>query len=149
VFAFCKHKETTMTNQHNSSTPPGTGRSSAANEPMNASTSARHHVSVTDALKRVGSLLQPPLFPLGAVVATPGAIDLLDRTGTNASHLLTRHQLGDWGVVCDDDAIENSRALHDGNRLLSAYDLGEQKERLWIITEHDRSVTTLLLPEEY
>lgn len=86
-------------------------------------------------------------FPLGLVVSTPGAIDLLDRSGTNASHLLTRHQSGDWGTVCATDAKLNDQAVIDGARVLSAYVLGS--ERLWIITEADRSVSTILLPSEY
>lgn len=90
-----------------------------------------------------------PLFTLGEIVATRGAVDLLDRLGVNASVYLKRHQCGDWGVVCAEDATENVRATTDGNRILSEYRLGGGRERLWIITEHDRSVTTLLLPEEY
>jgi hypothetical protein len=89
------------------------------------------------------------LFPLGHVVATSGAVDLLDRCGINANMLLARHECGDWGVVCAADAAANNQALLDGERLLSAYEVGQRKERLWIVTEHDRSVTTLLLPEEY
>ncbi|MEO7495875.1 MAG: hypothetical protein ABIV04_13120 [Massilia sp.] len=89
------------------------------------------------------------LFPIGNIVATPGALDLLDRAGVNANTLLNRHQLGDWGNLDSDDATENSLAVHAGNRLLSAYIIGSAAERIWIITEHDRSITTLLLPEEY
>jgi hypothetical protein len=103
----------------------------------------------TAVLVLMHKLIQPPLFPLGQIVATPGALDLLDRTGTNASELLARHQRGDWGVVCTSDASENNHAVMNGERVLSAYELGKQRERIWIITERDRSVTTLLLPEEY
>ncbi|PFH10919.1 hypothetical protein BCF11_3354 [Collimonas sp. PA-H2] len=91
----------------------------------------------------------PPLFTLGHVVATPDALDLLDRLGINASTLLVRHQQGDWGDICREDAATNTWAAQAGERLLSAYILGKPHERLWIITERDRSVTTLLLPEEY
>lgn len=87
-------------------------------------------------------------FPLGQVVATPGALDLLDRTATNALDLLIRHQHGDWGGVSPEDADTNVQAVEVGRRILSSYRLNEQ-ERLWIITESDRSVTTLLLPGEY
>lgn len=90
-----------------------------------------------------------PLFPLGRTVATPGALDLLDRTGTNAAELLRRHQCGDWGVLCLADARSNDLAVTNGMRLLSAYELGDRRERVWIITEADRRVTTLLLPDEY
>lgn len=88
------------------------------------------------------------LFPLGQIVATPGALDLLDRSETNATELLSRHQEGDWGCVPPVDAEANDEGLESGGRLLSSYMLNE-KEKLWIITEWDRSVTTLLLPDEY
>lgn len=88
------------------------------------------------------------LFTLGDVVATPGALDLLDRTETNAGDLLQRHQHGDWGSVPAEDAAENLSSLETGCRILSSYLLNDT-ERLWIITEADRSSTTLLLPEEY
>lgn len=90
-----------------------------------------------------------PLFPLDRTVATPGALDLLDRTGTDGTDLLNRHQCGDWGVVCPADAKSNDRAITDGTRILSAYELGARREQLWIITEADRRATTLLLPSEY
>lgn len=86
-------------------------------------------------------------FPLGQIVATPGALDLLDRHATNAMELLQRHQSGDWGCVPQEDAEENEQSVVYGNRILSSYQLGG--ERIWIITEADRSSTTLLLPEEY
>jgi hypothetical protein len=88
------------------------------------------------------------LFLLGQVVATPGALDLLDRTATNAHDLLIRHQQGDWGSVPFEDAEQNVAAIVSGSRILSSYTLNDT-ERLWIITEWDRSVTTLLLPDEY
>lgn len=90
---------------------------------------------------------KPPLFPLGTMVATPGALDLLDRHGINAASYLARHQSGDFGTICAGDTAENMAAIKFGSRILSAYDVG--RERLWIITEADRSVTTLLLPSEY
>lgn len=89
------------------------------------------------------------LFPAGHVIATRGALDLLDRAGANATILLRRHQCGDWGDVCTADAAENTRSIEYGGRLLSAYKLGAAREPVWIITEYDRSATTLLLPEEY
>lgn len=90
-----------------------------------------------------------PLFPLGSVVATVGALDLLDRAGTDASSLLRRHQHGDFGVVCTRDARLNEDAISNGARILSSYELGIRRERLWIVTEADRRSTTLLLPAEY
>lgn len=87
------------------------------------------------------------LFPLGLVVATPGTLDLLDRNGINATNYLVRHQCGDFGTLSPSDVAENLFAVDHGLRILSGYDIG--KERLWIITEADRSATTLLLPSEY
>lgn len=88
-----------------------------------------------------------PLFILGAVVATPGALDLLDRAGINANTYLELHRCGDFGTLSPHDIHENSFAVSHRLRILSAYDIG--RERLWLITEGDRSVTTLLLPSEY
>ncbi|MEW6344836.1 MAG: hypothetical protein RXR20_05005 [Paraburkholderia sp.] len=90
-----------------------------------------------------------PLFPLGQVVATPGAIDVLDRTGTNATTLLWRHQNGDFGSLCAADVRLNLEAIVVGLRILSCYEIGASRERVWIITERDRSVSTVLLPGEY
>ncbi len=86
-------------------------------------------------------------FPLGQIVATPGALELLDRGAVNASDLLQRHQRGDWGNVPPEDAEENEFSVASGCRILSSYLVG--KDRIWIITEADRSSTTLLLPDEY
>jgi len=92
-------------------------------------------------------------FELGQVVATPGASAL---DGELLSRCLMRHAAGDWGVCCAEDRAENDRSLVDGCRVLSAYPIDESKpseghgdNTLWIITEADRSSTTLLLPEEY
>lgn len=87
-------------------------------------------------------------FPLGRIVATPGALDALQKNEQQALELLSRHAGGDWGTVCAEDAQANDFAVRDGLRVLSAYCLHDGT-RLWIITECDRSVTTLLLPEEY
>ncbi len=86
-------------------------------------------------------------FPLGQIVATPGALNLLDRSAVNAAELIQRHQSGDWGNVPPEDAEENDHSVVNGFRILSSYPIGEG--RIWIITEADRSCTTLLLPEEY
>jgi hypothetical protein len=95
-----------------------------------------------------------PLFELGRVVATPGALE-----HTNPFQLriyLTRHMSGDWGCVCADDRAANDAAVVHGTRILSAYPIDPKKpckgygdNCLWIITEADRSATTFLLPEEY
>jgi hypothetical protein len=89
-----------------------------------------------------------PLFKLGQVVATPSAIDLLRSLALNPLIFLGRHAYGDWGNIDEQDRQSNREALKDGSRLLSSYQLN-RNERLWIITEADRSSTTLLLPQEY
>ena len=89
------------------------------------------------------------LFPLGRVMATPGALDLLDSTGTNGSDILQRHVTGDWSGLLPEDSEENKLAIAAGGRILSSYEIGRVGRRIWVITEADRSVTTLLLPEEY
>lgn len=88
-----------------------------------------------------------PRFELGQIVATPGALELIARSKADPLTLISRHVRGDWGNVHPEDAAANERALKEGTRLLSSYQVGGQK--LWIITEANRSVTTLLLPEEY
>ncbi len=85
---------------------------------------------------------------LGQVVATPGAIAALADAGLTGERFLFRHSCGDWGEVDEHDRAANDRALEEGTRVLSAYQLPSEV-KLWIITEWDRSVTTLLLPEEY
>lgn len=94
-----------------------------------------------------------PLFKLGAVVATPGAIAALEKAGQQPWEFLAQHVQGQWGVVDGEDAEANNQALKDGSRLLSAYIL-KTDEKLWIITEAEddhgnRAATTLLLPDEY
>ena len=86
-------------------------------------------------------------LPLGRVVATPGALKLLMESGGRPFDYLTRHAKGDWGDLCAFDRRQNEIALRDGYRVLSSYEV--PTGRVWIITEVDRSVTTILLPEEY
>lgn len=88
------------------------------------------------------------LFELGQTVATPGALDELEKAGMSALRLLGRHQSGDWGDMSEEDKQENEFSLKEGFRILSSYKL-ETGKKIWIITEADRSITTLLLPEEY
>ena len=85
-------------------------------------------------------------FPLGQIVITQGALAVL--TAKDAMLGLLRHSTADWGDVGPEDAQLNEAALSDGTRLLSAY-RSSDGTRFWIITEADRSVTTVLLPEEY
>jgi hypothetical protein len=87
-------------------------------------------------------------FRLGQTVATPGALEALGQAGQLLFHFLARHARGDWGELCPADKRANDRALREGDRLLSAYKTSTG-ERLWVITEADRSATTILLPSEY
>lgn len=87
-------------------------------------------------------------FDLGQVVATPRALNALAAVNTMPETLLRRHQRGDWGDVSAPDAKSNELALRQGSRLLSSYHLSSVV-KVWVITEADRSVTTLLLPSEY
>jgi hypothetical protein len=87
-------------------------------------------------------------FELGHVVMTPGANEALLSAQHVPPEFLLRHKHGDWGELCAEDRRENERALRQGSRLLSSYRT-RTDEKLWIITEWDRSVTTLLLPQEY
>jgi hypothetical protein len=88
------------------------------------------------------------VFELGQILATPGALAALQKTGQEPGDFLRRHVACDWGDLSDEDRKENDYSLEHGFRLLSSYrtDAGD---KLWIITELDRSATTLLLPEEY
>ena len=88
-----------------------------------------------------------PLFPLGQIVATPGVLDHLTRHSINVLPFIDRHVRGDWGNVDPEDAQENDFSVQNGFRVLSAYDIAG--ERVWIITEADRSVSTLLFSSEY
>jgi hypothetical protein len=86
------------------------------------------------------------VFRLGRIVATPNALATLREDDILTG--IQRHQAGDWGRLCDEDWHANHRALVEGTRVLSAYDAADGT-RFWIITEPDRSVTTILLPEDY
>jgi hypothetical protein len=87
-------------------------------------------------------------FSMGLVYATPGALDAIERADESSSMFLKRHAAGDWGDVCEHDRLENEFALDKQLRLFSVYYLGDGT-KIWIITEADRSVTTILLPSEY
>ena len=93
-------------------------------------------------------------FKLGQIVATPGALEALQRNNTDGGDYLQRHASGDWGIVCDEDDQLNDQAVQDGSRILSAYLLPDET-KLWIVTDAvsdgqgNRQATTLLLPEEY
>jgi hypothetical protein len=89
-----------------------------------------------------------PLFPLGQVVATPGALEALVTAGQDPQELLHRHQSGDWGDMVDEDKRENDFSVNRELRIFSAYTLSTGV-KLWLITEADRSASTFLLPSEY
>jgi hypothetical protein len=86
-------------------------------------------------------------LPLGRVLATPGALEALAEAGEEVLRYLARHATGDWGDLCAFDRLQNEEALRVGERVFSSYNT--QAEKVWVITEADRSTTTILLPEEY
>lgn len=88
------------------------------------------------------------LFPLRNVYLTVGAKEALEESNQQPSEFLQKHQTGDWGDICEDDRQENELSLKEGFRMLSSYKT-TQGEKLWLITEADRSSTTILLPSEY
>ena len=92
--------------------------------------------------------LRQPLFELGQVVGTPGALQALEDTEQHPVELLARHVTGDWGDLPEEDIEENEFSVEHGFRILSAYRL-PTGVRIWVITEADRSATTFLLPSEY
>jgi len=96
---------------------------------------------------QTGHTNEAAMFPLGRVVATPCALAQCENHNVSPLSLISRHQHGDWGDLVKDDKISNENALFSGGRLLSAYRVADEK--LYVITEWDRSVTTLLLAREY
>jgi hypothetical protein len=88
------------------------------------------------------------LFQLGQIVATPGALRVLEQAGQSPTEFLDRHASGDWGDLDDEDKRENEFSVRNGFRILSAYTT-RAGVKIWVITEADRSATTFLLPEEY
>src|SRR5450830_2157481 len=89
-----------------------------------------------------------PMFALGQVVATPGALDALIKLDIEPLEIIHRHVTGDWGDLCAEDRHQNLFAIRSGLRIFSSYKLSAST-KIWIITEADRSSTTLLLPDEY
>jgi hypothetical protein len=87
------------------------------------------------------------MFPLGQLTATPGVLAFCREHGINPLHVIARHVARDWSPMCPEDRRANERALEEGTRVFSAYSY--HGENLWVITEADRSVTTLLLSHEY
>ena len=88
-------------------------------------------------------------FKLGRTVATPAALRDLEAVGLTPADLLALHESGDWGSKLPaQDAAANDAAIDGSDRILSSYDIGDGR-KLWVITERDRSVTTILRPEDY
>lgn len=92
--------------------------------------------------------LATPRFALGRVVATPGALEALQEAGQLPQEFLSLHMRGIWGQLDEHDRQMNEDALHEGGRLFSAY-FTKKNVKLWVITEADHSVTTILMPSEY
>jgi len=99
-------------------------------------------------MKMNGKCRKTPLFALGQVVATPGALQAFEDAGQDPAEFLSRHITGDWGEIPPEDAAENELSVKQGFRILSAYTLNTDV-KVWLITEADRSATTILLPEDY
>lgn len=108
----------------------------------------RNHIYGAVLILRMMARFHRPLFELGRTLSTPGALNAMTAAGENAVPFLRRHQFGDWGEVGFQDWELNDQALAEGSRIFSVYRTG-LGERLWVITEADRSATTILLPEEY
>ncbi len=87
-------------------------------------------------------------FKIGRLVITPGALAAITDSDENPWHFVVRHMAGTWGEVDLEDKQLNDQAVEDGSRILSAYKTA-QGRKIWVITEADRSGTTILLPEEY
>ena len=87
------------------------------------------------------------LFKLGSIVATPGALQLCEQHKIDPLSLINRHAAGDWGDLCIEDVQANADAIATVGRVLSSYVI--HGEKLYVITEWDRSATTLLLANEY
>lgn len=88
-----------------------------------------------------------PRFPLGKTFATSGVTHWAERHGIDLARYLRRHHCGDWGDLDPEDRQANECALRDGTRIFSAYKISDRK--IYIVTEHDRSMTTIMLANEY
>jgi hypothetical protein len=103
-------------------------------------------------MQQLSSPLKPAPFrarlTLGRLFATPAALEALRDANVSVSDLLARHLNGDWGDLTEDDRRQNDLALETGLRVLSSYSISGNV-KVWVITEWDRSVTTVLLPDDY
>ena len=89
------------------------------------------------------------LFELGRVVATQDAVDAMKENNVNITELLIKHAGGDWAMLSDEDRLENEHSVKNGWRILSSYPINKSGDKVWIITEADRSSTCVLLPKDY
>jgi hypothetical protein len=101
---------------------------------------------MTDSPNVLSGGIPAALFPLGDLVVTQGARDEISEIETRIA--LDRHARGDWGLLDDEDRASNARALQEGSRLVSRHQ-SRDGTTFYVITEHDRSATTVLLPKEY
>jgi len=101
-----------------------------------------HHARLID------ELMRPGRFEIGDLALTPGAERAVRAGFHTPAEFLLRHRHGDWGDLCPEDQRANEDGLRHGVRLLSSYRT-RLDDKLWVITEWDRSATTILLPEEY
>jgi len=92
--------------------------------------------------------VRKPLFDLGQLVATLGALAALEKSGQSPMDFLSLHVTGDWGDIPEEDRKENQFSLEKGFRLMSSYKTTAQ-DVVWVITESSRSHTNVLLPDEY
>jgi hypothetical protein len=104
--------------------------------------------SPEDSEPMVAVIVIDPMFPLGQLVSTPGALAALEVTGQSPLEFVARHCGKDWGELDAEDTAANNYAVEHDERVLSAYSLYDQT-KIWIITEADRSSTCILLPSEY
>jgi hypothetical protein len=104
--------------------------------------------SVSNKPHKLETLMTTTKFSLGQIVATPGALEVFEKTGQSPTEFLSIHNTGNWGDLCDEDKQTNEQSLVDGGRIFSAYHLNDGT-KIWIITEADRSSTCVLLPSEY
>jgi len=136
-----------MTNDHFK--PPTNARQNAPNKLAQAKREETPTMQSKHLTKTPDTFVRERLFRLGCIVATPGALEYMNRNSIAPAELLYLHQTGDWGDLGADDKVENALSVSQGFRIFSCYRRGPMQEAIWVITEADRSVTTLLLPSEY
>ncbi len=110
-------------------------------------TTCKEYITMTNKSQDEIQNIEPVAFDLGAIVVTRGVDAFLNGNHLPLITILDQHKKGYWGLCCEEDAILNNFATHNGDRILSVYELNGEK--IWIITECDRSATTVLFPYEY